>query len=179
MELVWYVAFFLNFLAILPRYNFIRTEKILVHIYCESIVCISTRSKRMLKFPYYSVFLLLLFLSRYIIGLTLGPVFLSSSLYLGISTLQRRYQIQILRLSPTLFATLFIFGDFICLCFIGVGGSLAAIFSPQPIGPDLMVVGLAVQVFFTTLFCFLLLIIIKKSFSIVTNEKRTVYIWRK
>ncbi|CAI6089140.1 unnamed protein product, partial [Clonostachys chloroleuca] len=93
----------------------------------------------------------------FIIGLTLGPTFLSSSLYLGISALQRWYQTTCFSpVGPKLFATLFILGDFICLAFIGVGGSLAAIYSDQPIGVNLMIVGLATQVLFTAIFCILL-----------------------
>lgn len=94
---------------------------------------------------------------RYIIGLTLGPIFLSSSLYLAISALQRHHRTRALRpIGPRLFATLFILGDFICLCFIGVGGSLAAIYADQRIGVDLMIAGLATQVLCTALFCLLL-----------------------
>jgi hypothetical protein len=94
---------------------------------------------------------------RYIIGLTLGPTFLSSSLYLGISALQRWYHTACFSpVGPKLFASIFIVGDFICLAFIGVGGSLAAIYADQPIGVDLMIAGLATQVFFTTIFCLVL-----------------------
>lgn len=100
---------------------------------------------------------------RYIIGLTLGPTFLSSSLYLGISSLQRTYTAARFRyISPTWFATLFILGDFACLCFIGCGGSLAAIFAESPVGVDLMIAGLATQVLFTAIFCLLLYIISRR-----------------
>lgn len=117
----------------------------------------------------YSIFLLLSIFTntswtyRYIIGLTLGPTFLSSSLYLGISTLQRNYHgAKFRRIKPHIFATLFILGDFLCLCFIGCGGSLAAIFAENPIGVDLMIAGLAVQVLFTAIFCLLLYLIYRK-----------------
>ncbi|KAH6887039.1 RTA1 like protein-domain-containing protein [Thelonectria olida] len=93
----------------------------------------------------------------YIIGLTLGPTFLSSSLYLGISTLQRHDpSAPFARISPNAFATLFILGDFLCLCLIGCGGSLAAIYAWNPIGVNLMIVGLALQVLFTMVFCLIL-----------------------
>ena len=92
-------------------------------------------------------------LERYIIGLTLGPTFLSSSLYLGVGVLQRRYQTKCFGpVGSRLLSTLFILGDFLCLCFIGVGGSLAAIYASQPIGVDLMIAGLATQVLCTALF---------------------------
>ncbi|ERT02446.1 hypothetical protein HMPREF1624_00744 [Sporothrix schenckii ATCC 58251] len=93
----------------------------------------------------------------YIIGLTLGPTFLSSALYLSISALLRTYPAARFRyLGPTLFSTLFILGDFLCLCFIGVGGSLAAIYADQPIGVDLMIAGLGTQILFTSIFCVVL-----------------------
>lgn len=59
-------------------------------------------------------------------------------------------------LSPKAFSTLFIMGDFLCLCFIGVGGSLAAIYADQPIGVDLMIAGLGTQILFTSIFCVVL-----------------------
>lgn len=46
-----------------------------------------------------------------------------------------------------------------CLSFIGCGGSLAAIFAESPVGVDLMIAGLATQVLFTAIFCFLLYLI--------------------
>ncbi|EED18725.1 conserved hypothetical protein [Talaromyces stipitatus ATCC 10500] len=96
----------------------------------------------------------------YIIGLTLGPTFLSSSLYLGISALLRHYRSTCFSpIGPRSFTTLFILGDFACLCFIGVGGSLAAIYAQNPIGVDLMLAGLATQVMVTAIFCVLLLVL--------------------
>ncbi|KAJ4155055.1 hypothetical protein LMH87_000321 [Akanthomyces muscarius] len=110
----------------------------------------------------------------YIIGLTLGPTFLSSSLYLGISNLQRRYVVaRFGRVGPRWFATLFILGDFACLCFIGCGGSLAAIFAESPIGVDLMLAGLATQVLFTAIFGLLLYITGKRiGWPIGKTDKR-------
>jgi hypothetical protein len=94
---------------------------------------------------------------RYIIGLTLGPTFLSSALYLSISALMREHPAARFRyLGPKAFSTLFILGDFLCLCFIGVGGSLAAIYADQPIGVDLMIAGLGTQILFTSIFCIVL-----------------------
>ncbi|CAK7222874.1 hypothetical protein SBRCBS47491_005012 [Sporothrix bragantina] len=93
----------------------------------------------------------------YIIGLTLGPTFLSSALYLSISALMRQHPTALFRfLGPRAFSTLFILGDFLCLCFIGVGGSLAAIYADQPIGVDLMIAGLGTQILFTSIFCIVL-----------------------
>jgi len=92
--------------------------------------------------------------------LTLGPTFLSSALYLGIAALQkhcgaRRFGC----IGPRLFATLFILGDFACLCFIGVGGSLSVIYASKPTGVDLMIAGLATQALCTAVFCLLLALI--------------------
>ncbi|KAL6910460.1 RTA1 domain-containing protein [Trichoderma evansii] len=113
----------------------------------------------------------------YIIGLTLGPTFLSSSLYLGISTLQRHYRAaRLAHISPRLFASLFILGDFICLCFIGCGGSLAAIYDTDPIGVDLMIAGLATQVLFTAIFCILLTIVYFKIHKQLAEDKKLGYI---
>ncbi|KAL1898500.1 hypothetical protein Sste5346_003404 [Sporothrix stenoceras] len=93
----------------------------------------------------------------YIIGLTLGPTFISSALYLSISALMREHPTaRFCFLSPKAFTTLFILGDFLCLCFIGVGGSLAAIYADQPIGVDLMIAGLGTQILFTSIFCVVL-----------------------
>ncbi|KKP00688.1 hypothetical protein THAR02_07202 [Trichoderma harzianum] len=117
-------------------------------------------------------------LGRYIIGLTLGPTFLSSSLYLGISALQRHYEAaRFSRLSPKLFATMFILGDFICLCFIGCGGSLAAIYAENPIGVDLMIAGLATQVLFTTIFCILLALVCRKIHYHLAKDNKNSYIY--
>ncbi|KAI5460125.1 RTA1 like protein-domain-containing protein [Mariannaea sp. PMI_226] len=100
----------------------------------------------------------------YIIGLTLGPTFLSSALYLGISTLQRHFpSARFNHVSPKMFSTLFILGDFICLCFIGCGGSLAAIYAENPIGVDLMIAGVSLQVLFTLIFCVILSIVYHRS----------------
>lgn len=49
-----------------------------------------------------------------------------------------------------------------CLCFIGCGGSLAAIFASSPVGVDLMIAGLATQVLFTAIFCLLLFVIYRR-----------------
>jgi len=59
-------------------------------------------------------------------------------------------------MSAAAMAAMFMVGDFACLCFIGVGGSLATIYADQPIGVDLMITGLAVQVLFTAIFCLFL-----------------------
>jgi hypothetical protein len=64
---------------------------------------------------------------------------------------------------PRLFSILFIVGDFICLCFIGIGGSLAAIYAPKPIGVDLMIAGLASQVLWTTIFWALVMVMYFRS----------------
>ncbi|KAL9489428.1 hypothetical protein ACSS6W_001705 [Trichoderma asperelloides] len=79
-------------------------------------------------------------------------------------------------ISPRLFASLFILGDFICLCFIGCGGSLAAIYDTDPIGVDLMIAGLATQVLFTTIFCILLTIVCFKIRNQLAEDKKLGYI---
>lgn len=116
-------------------------------------------------------------MSRYIIGLTLGPTFLSSALYLDISTLQRRYpSSRFTRISPRLFASFFILGDFICLCFIGCGGSLAAIFAENPIGVNLMITSLAVQVLFTAIFCLALWTIYRRAWYFIRQDSKHLHV---
>ncbi len=113
---------------------------------------------------------------RYIIGLTLGPTFLSSSLYLSIRSLQQRYPgARVGCISPTWFASLFMLGDFLCLSFIGVGGSLAAIYADNPLGVHLMIAGLAIQVLFTAIFCLLLWAVYHKVKGRVTEVKWYYY----
>jgi hypothetical protein len=114
---------------------------------------------------------------RYIIGLTLGPTFLSSSLYLGISQLQRHFQSPCFsKVGPRLFTTIFILGDFACLCFIGVGGSLAAIYADKPIGIDLMMAGLGTQVLVTAVFCVVLSMLARKLWEEILRGGKKWYI---
>ncbi|GES64364.1 related to phospholipid-translocating ATPase [Aspergillus terreus] len=113
----------------------------------------------------------------YIIGLTLGPTFLSSSLYLGISQLQRHFQSPCFsKVGPRLFTTIFILGDFACLCFIGVGGSLAAIYADKPIGIDLMMAGLGTQVLVTAIFCVVLSMLPRKLWEEILRGGKKWYI---
>ncbi|TFB04926.1 Sphingoid long-chain base transporter RSB1 [Trichoderma ghanense] len=113
----------------------------------------------------------------YIIGLTLGPTFLSSSLYLCISTLQRHHPAARLKhITPKIFSALFILGDFICLCFIGCGGSLAAIFASSPVGVDLMIAGLGTQVLVTAVFCVLLAVVCKRTYRHLRKDRKVGYI---
>lgn len=114
---------------------------------------------------------------RYIIGLTLGPTFVSSSLYLGISQLQRHFETNCFpKVGPRLFTTFFILGDFAGLCFIGVGGSLAAIYADSPIGVDLMMAGLGTQVLVTVIFCVVLSILAHKWWRKLLRRGKKWYI---
>lgn len=114
---------------------------------------------------------------RYIIGLTLGPTFLSSSLYLCISTLQKHHpRARFKHITPAIFSTLFILGDFACLCFIGCGGSLAAIYAESPVGVDLMIAGLGTQVLVTAVFCVLLAVVCRRAYSHLQQGKKVGYI---
>lgn len=116
-------------------------------------------------------------LLRYIIGLTLGPTFLSASLYLGIKALQQQYTAaSFWHIGPRLFAILFILGDFISLCFIGVGGSLAAIYAENPLGVHLMIAGLATQVLFTAIFCGALAMIYRRSWWIIKQDRTRFFV---
>ncbi|KAL7822592.1 RTA-like protein [Trichoderma gracile] len=113
----------------------------------------------------------------YIIGLTLGPTFLSSSLYLCISTLQQHHPAaRFQHISPRIFSTLFILGDFFCLCFIGCGGSLAAIYAESPVGVDLMIAGLGTQVLVTAVFCLVLAVVCRRTYRHLQKDKKIGYI---
>ncbi|PTB79152.1 hypothetical protein M440DRAFT_1436501 [Trichoderma longibrachiatum ATCC 18648] len=113
----------------------------------------------------------------YIIGLTLGPTFLSSSLYLCISTLQKHHpRTRFKHITPAIFSTQFILGDFACLCFIGCGGSLAAIYAESPVGVDLMIAGLGTQVLVTAVFCVLLAVVCRRAYSHLQQGKKVGYI---
>lgn len=137
-----------SFSAMLPKFNWLIIATIRARTSCEFCNCYRSSPKTLTH---------TINVDRYIIGLTLGPTFLSASLYLSISTIQRHYPAARFRhLKPHLFATLFILGDFLSLCFIGAGGSLAAIYWWSPIGVNLMIAGLATQVLFTAIFCVLL-----------------------
>ncbi|EPE02425.1 rta1 domain protein [Ophiostoma piceae UAMH 11346] len=108
----------------------------------------------------------------YIIGLTLGPTFLSSALYLSISALLRvNPSVQCLRIGPRAFSALFVLGDFVCLCFIGVGGSLAAIFAESPVGVYLMISGLGTQILVTSIFCVVLVVLSRRLGTDTQNAK--------
>lgn len=97
--------------------------------------------------------------------MTLGPTFLSSSLYLNLGRVQDLYGTRFAHISPRAYPFIFIFGDFICIALIGCGGSLAAIFADNPIGVDLMVGGLGAQVLFTAIFGIMFVIIYRRSIS--------------
>lgn len=84
-------------------------------------------------------------------------------------------QARIKYIGPRLFATLFILGDFACLCFIGCGGSLAAIYADSPVGINLMIAGLATQVLFTAIFCLVLFLVYKKIQSRIRYDRMRWY----
>lgn len=78
-------------------------------------------------------------------------------------------------IGPKAFSAFFITGDFICLSFIGCGGSLAAIFADSPIGVDLMIAGLATQVLFTAIFCIALLAIYRRISFYISGDRLMWY----
>ena len=99
---------------------------------------------------------------------------------MGIASLQTKLQVRLIRrISPGRFTSAFILGDFICLCFIGCGGSLAAIYSNNPLGVDLMVAGLALQVLWTAIFCLLLGIVYAMHRAVIRESAVAHYIQRK
>jgi hypothetical protein len=87
--------------------------------------------------------------NSYLIPLTIGPAFLSGSIYLCLARLIVAYGSQISRLKPRTYAVLFMCSDFLSLVLQAAGGAIAAIANDQSTsntGRYIMIAGLALQV---------------------------------
>lgn len=93
---------------------------------------------------------------RYLICLTIGPAFLSASIYLCLSRIIYIYDTSASRLRPKHYTNIFISCDLLSLVLQGAGGGIAATApldqSQVNLGTDIMIAGLSFQVFSLLLF---------------------------
>lgn len=93
--------------------------------------------------------------SRYLVCLTIGPAFLTASIYLCLGRIVIVYGQNISRFSPKFYTLTFMVCDFISLLLQAVGGALAATQDandPSRDGINIMMAGLAFQVVSLTIF---------------------------
>lgn len=93
--------------------------------------------------------------NSYLVGLTIAPAFLSASIYLCLSRIIVIYSRNVSRLRPATYTITFINFDLFSLVLQAVGGAIAASTnarSSQQAGINIMIAGLAFQVFSLFLF---------------------------
>lgn len=105
---------------------------------------------------HYSIFNMNPFLI-YLICLTLGPAFLSASIYLCLSRIVNIYGAHISRIQPKFYTIIFITSDLLALTLQAVGGAIASTADPTDasqlnLGTDIMIAGLSFQVVSLVLF---------------------------
>jgi hypothetical protein len=86
---------------------------------------------------------------RYLIPLTIGPAFLTGSIYLCLARIIVAYGADISRFKPRTYAIFFMCSDFFALILQGAGGGLAATATTKSgsnAGRYIMIAGLALQV---------------------------------
>ncbi|KAK6005243.1 hypothetical protein QM012_008022 [Aureobasidium pullulans] len=91
----------------------------------------------------------------YLVCLTIGPAFLTASIYLCLGRIVIVYGKNISRFSPRFYTITFVICDFISLLLQAVGGALAATqdaTDPSRTGVNVMIAGLAFQVVSLTIF---------------------------
>jgi hypothetical protein len=94
-------------------------------------------------------FTLLIDKCSYLIPLTIGPAFLSGSIYLCLARLIVAYGTEISRLRPRTYTIIFMSNDFLSLLLQAAGGAIAAVATTRSFGNDgryIMIAGLAFQV---------------------------------
>jgi hypothetical protein len=92
---------------------------------------------------------LLIYIDSYLIPLTIGPAFLSGSIYLCLARLIVTYGTQISRLRPRTYTIIFMSNDFVSLLLQAAGGAIAAVATTRSFGNEgryIMIAGLAFQV---------------------------------
>ena len=98
---------------------------------------------------------------RYLVCLTIGPAFISASIYLCLSRLVVIEGTEIARFAPKFYTLVFICCDIVSLVLQAAGGALAAQAEPassqQQAGVNVMIAGLATQVASLALFAALAL----------------------
>ncbi|KAK5129855.1 hypothetical protein LTR08_002763 [Meristemomyces frigidus] len=90
-----------------------------------------------------------------IIFLTIAPAFISAGIYLTLKQMTRVFGSHLSRLSPSMYAWIFVVCDGISIILQGSGGAISAIAESDDLlntGVDLMIAGLAFQVFTLTVF---------------------------
>ena len=90
-----------------------------------------------------------------IICLTIGPAFLTASIYLCLARIIMAYGSANARFKPAVYTTTFMLGDFVSLVLQGAGGGIASTANGGSSGTNIMIAGLAFQV--ASLFFFILL----------------------
>ncbi len=93
-----------------------------------------------------------------LVGLTIGPAFLSAAIYLCLGRIIVVYGQHISRLKPRSYTIIFMACDFISLLLQSAGGAMASIADTQPDtdrGVNVMIAGLIVQVVSLTVFAVL------------------------
>jgi hypothetical protein len=98
--------------------------------------------------------------TRYLICLTIGPAFLSASIYLCLSRIVHIYSASTSRIRPKYYTYVFISCDLVSLILQGAGGGIAATAasgdqSQINLGTNIMIGGLSFQVFSLLLFMIL------------------------
>ncbi|KAK5113592.1 hypothetical protein LTR85_010821 [Meristemomyces frigidus] len=90
-----------------------------------------------------------------IILLTIAPAFISAGIYLTLKRMTQVFGSHLSRLSPSMYAWIFITCDTISIILQGAGGAISAIAQKQTLlnqGVDIMIAGLAFQVFTLLIF---------------------------
>ncbi|KAI9834596.1 MAG: hypothetical protein M1838_005488 [Thelocarpon superellum] len=103
---------------------------------------------------------MLTFVFRYLICLTIGPAFLSASIYLCLARIVVVFGEHISRFRPATYTIFFVGCDFISLLLQAIGGGIAATANPDDntkdeLGIHIMIAGLSFQV--ASLFVFIVL----------------------
>ncbi|EXJ56921.1 hypothetical protein A1O7_07265 [Cladophialophora yegresii CBS 114405] len=85
----------------------------------------------------------------YLIGLTIGPAFLTAAIYLCLGRIITLYAIELSLLSPRAITLIFVFCDFVSLLLQAAGGAIASTSDTEAdnqVGINVMIAGLASQV---------------------------------
>ncbi|KAI8575114.1 hypothetical protein K450DRAFT_216180 [Umbelopsis ramanniana AG] len=126
------------------------------------------------------------FFIMYLVCLTIGPAFLSAAIYLTFSHLIIIYSESNARFKPRTYTYVFISSDVVALLLQAAGGAMASISTPgsssQHIGINIMVAGVAWQVFSLAIFAllsfdfFLRVRAAKRSLYAVNHSQTSAYL---
>lgn len=92
---------------------------------------------------------------RYLIPLTIGPAFFSASIYVCLARIVKVHGEDISRIRPNTYTIIFVSCDILSLILQAAGGALTSIADTQSLsdtGVNIMIAGLAFQVFSLALF---------------------------